>query len=86
MKNDNKPEASQKPKRRPFHEEFAGQHWLPGVVPATVAGRLRHGKSDLFQRFQKLVQSLPIIENAPANTGERNIRVFPYPGLIQKID
>lgn len=36
MKNDNKPEASQKPKRRPFHEEFAEkiiEHLKAGTAP-----------------------------------------------------
>lgn len=56
------------------------------IVPTAIAGWLRHELSDLFEGFQKAVQRMPVIENAPANTGERNIRAFPDPGLIQEID
>lgn len=54
-------------------------------MPAAVAVRTRHWRLDLFQGFQEGIQCMPIIEDAPADTSKRNIRVFSTTGFVQKI-
>lgn len=54
-------------------------------MPAAVAGGMRHLRLDLFQGFQEGIQCMPIIEDAPADTSKRNIRVFSRASFIQEV-